>query len=109
MGPNLRPNLPLKRATGAVAKAGLDSDTTAPTAEFVRERLMELLNNIETITLQKKDAKRVRQIAWPDSGWERAKHAGKSAIPSGDAGKRGSRSCLLPYAASVSSWWKWAS
>lgn len=69
----------------AVVKARLDSDTKAPTAEFVRERLMELLNSVETTNLQKKHAERIRQIARSDSGWDRAKRAGRSAVPSGDA------------------------
>jgi hypothetical protein len=80
VGPNLCPNLP-EESDWAVAKAGLDSDTIAPTAEFVRERLMKLLNNIETMNLQKKDAERIRQIARPDSGWDRAKMRGSRLLP----------------------------
>ena len=68
-----------------VVKSALDSQTRAPSTGYVKEELVKVLNGVETSTLHKEDAERIRQLVKPDSGWDRTKRAGKSAVPPGDA------------------------
>ncbi len=66
-----------------VVKSTLDQDTRAPSKERVLEKLEKVLNDVETPTLQKTDETKIRMLIKTDSGWDRAKKSGKSAVPAG--------------------------
>ncbi len=69
----------------SVVTSALGSDTRAPSTGYVREQLDELFNGIGTATLHKEDAQKVRQLTRTESGWDKAKRSGRSAVPSGEA------------------------
>ena len=75
-------------ADWSVVESALDSDTTAPSTDWVLGKVTELLNNIETPTLRKEDTQRVRELTRADTGWDKAKRGGKSAVPQGQATER---------------------
>jgi len=54
----------------------------------VKEELAKMLNSIETMTLSSEDADKVRQLTKSNSGWDKTKRAGMSAVPPGDATQR---------------------
>lgn len=72
----------------SVVKSALDAETRAPSTAYVREEVLKLLDGIETPTLSKKDVEKIRQLTKGDSGWERTKRSGKSAVPPGQATAR---------------------
>jgi hypothetical protein len=68
-----------------VIKSALDSDNRAPSTAWVLEKVKELLSDIDTPTLKEEDTKKVRELTRAESGWDKAKRGGKSAVPSGQA------------------------
>ena len=71
-----------------VVKSALDSDSKAPSTGYVREKVEQVLSEVETPTLSKEDSTNIRQLVRPDSGWDRAKRGGKAEVPQGDASAR---------------------
>lgn len=72
----------------SVVKATLDSDTRAPSAGYVTEKVKEYLDGVLTPTLQAEDTERIRQLTRAESGWDKAKRSGKTAVPQGEATER---------------------
>jgi hypothetical protein len=72
----------------SVVKSALDSDSRAPSKDYVAEKLNELIGGISTPTLQKEDTERIRQLTRAESGWDKAKRAGSAAVPQGQATER---------------------
>ena len=78
----------------SVVKSALDANTRGPSTAFVREEIGKLLGGVTTPRLEKKDVENMRQLTKTESGWDKAKRDGKSAVPRGDAAARVER--MLP-------------
>jgi hypothetical protein len=72
----------------SVVKAALDADTRGPSLAYVREEMAKLLDGITTARLEKEHVEKIRKLTKSESGWDRAKQDGKSAVPRGDAAAR---------------------
>ncbi len=91
---------PLRANLGAVNSA-LTADARPVTKLALKEELIRRIDDLPLDTVGRKEMERLRSLLRVDSGWERAKRAGKEALPQGDAYRCGTELLEHLKAASV--------
>lgn len=64
--------------------SALASTSRAPSVAYVKESLDRYLANIGAVTFEPKNFEDVKQLLRTESGWDRVKKAGITAVPQGD-------------------------